>query len=243
MVHRLLVRLLAPSILLATSCAAPADVVATYRSTVGRRVIEVSDSGWGRIDEWPRGASAPLDDYDLTTPDGRNLRIFRHKGRRIVADSRDYDSWRRRSWQPTAPGAPPRSRFVADGEQKVGGWTGTAYRAVGDICGSWSHFVVMRGPEFERFGRVVRRNLLYGAKDRPSPDCELQAIDLIGTGILLWVDDPEITLEALEVRRIDPRRFRLPARPLSRAALFALLGADQPTNPVIVPPRAPQQRR
>jgi hypothetical protein len=149
----------------------------------------------------------------------------------------------RRSWPPTPPRPAPRSRFVPDGDQKVGEWTGTVYRAVGDICGSWSRFVVMRGPGLDIFGRVLRRNLLYGAKDRLAPHCELQAIDLIGTGIVLRVDDPEITLEALEVRRIDPGRFRPPARPLSRAVLFALFGADQPRNPVILAPRAPVSPR
>ncbi|HEX8239870.1 MAG TPA: hypothetical protein VF574_09045 [Allosphingosinicella sp.] len=239
MAHRLAGRLIAALILLMAGCAAAsADVVATYETHVGRRVIEAAANGWGRIEEYPPGAAATPAIYTLTTPKGRNLRVMSHKGGWIVADWADYTAWLNRLWSPPGSTTPPSGRFVESGEEKIGAWTGTGYRMEG-YCGAWRHFVVMRGPALETFGRVLRRNLLYAAKDRGPPDCERQAIDLMGEGVVLFVDDPEAKLAALEFRKIDPERFRLPSPVLSRAELFALLGADPAKSPVMTTPRAP----
>jgi hypothetical protein len=124
--------------------------------------------------------------------------------------------------------AAPKGRFVEDGAQKVGEWTGTAYRMTGQSCQNWGRFVVKRGPGLEAFDRVMRSSLLYGAQERRPPPCELQAIDLIGAGVLLWIDFPETRIEKLEIRKIDPDRFRLPSQVLSRSALFEILESGRP---------------
>jgi hypothetical protein len=232
MAHPLLVRLLAPLILLVAGCGggdASGDVVATYKIAAATTlVVEASESGWGRMEQSGPGHPSPLDNYTLVTPQGRNLRVMLHKGQWIVAEYADYHAYIQRDSGPPPITIPPKARFVEDGDQKVGEWTGTAYRVTEQSCHSWSRFVVMRGPGLEVFGRVMRSNLHYGAKDRHAPPCELQAIDLIGQGVMLWIDFPETKLEKLEYRKIGLGRFRLPAKPLSRSALFALLDAGRP---------------
>lgn len=241
-------RLCAPLTLLAPGCGASADIVATYKTTAGTMVIEASEDGWGRLEQKSSGTPASLDNYTIVSPQGANLRVMLHKGRWIVADWRDYQAWIQRDSPAPEISSPPKSRFVEDGEQKVGRWSGTAYRSQGQSCHNWNRFVVMRGPGLDRFGRVMRSNLVHGAKDRQAPPCELQAIDLIGQGVMLWIDFPETTLEQLESRNIDPGRFRLPAEPLSRSALFALLDAGRPkqgapaSRPTVRETRPPRGR-
>ena len=174
------------------------------------------------------------DRYTLTTPEGRNLVVTREKDGWMVADAIDHCCGR--SVLAAAEIPEPKGRFVESGAQKVGGWTGTGYRMSTGSCGAWTRFVVLREPGLEAFGRMLRRNLLHGAKERGAPACEIQAIELMGQGVLLWVDDPEVTLEKLERRSVDPARFRPPSRILSRAELFRRLGADSPGSPAIVAP-------
>lgn len=238
--RRFLVRLAAPLLLLAAGCgSASADVVATYKTPIGSFVLEASESGWGRMEEQRPGAPR-LDYYTVITPQGRNLRVMLHKGRWIVADWQDFHAWILGGSRPPATPA-PKTHFVADGDQKVGQWTGTAYRSTGESCRNWNRFVVMRGPGLEVLGKVFRANLVYGAEQRRAPPCELQAIDLIGQGVILWINDPETKLEKLESRKIDPGRFRLPSPPLSRSGLFALLSAGLPEKGAPTP--VPTARR
>lgn len=241
--HRLLVRLLAPLILLVAGCGgASSDVVATYRTMNGiTTVVEAGADGWGRMEQRGSGPPTPLESYTLVTPEGRNLKVMLRQGRWIVAEFRDYDAWGKSDSRPPEPLPAPKGRFVEDGEQKVGEWTGTAYRMTTQTCQDWGRFVVKREPGLEVFGRVMRGNLLYGAKDRRAPPCELQAIDRIGEGVLLWIDSPETKLEKLEFRKIDPERFRLPSQPLSRSALFALLDAGRPKQ--VAPAPYPTARK
>lgn len=228
-------------ILLASGCDASvdasADVVATYKTSISTMVVEASESGWGRLEHRASGDPAAPGSYTIVSPQGDNYRVMLHKGRWIVADWHDYNAWVHRDARRPDAGPSPKTRFVEDGEQKVGQWKGTAYRAEGQGCDNWSRFVVMRGPGHEVLGRVFRANLVHGAKDRQAPPCELQAIDLMGQGVLLWIDYPEAQLEKLESRQLDPGRFRLPAKPLSRPALFALLdsGRPKPGAPTPVP--------
>lgn len=228
------------TLLLLLPCAAacgsePADVVATYRTFVGHRIIEAGANGWGRVEERIRGGASELNPYTLTTPDGRNLVVTHGREGWIVADSVDRMAWERRRG-PAPVRTEPRGRFVESGPQKIGAWTGTGYRMSEGYCGAWTRFVVMRDPGFEALSRMMRRSLLHGAKERSAPACELQAIELMGQGIVLWVDDPEMILEKLERRRVDPARFRPPSPILSRAELFRLLDSSLPKGGGDKPP-------
>lgn len=246
---RLLVLLLAPSSLLIAGCGASADVVATYKFGGGLRVIEASASGWGRIQDWRDGK--PEEGYGLTTPQGQNLEVFRLQGRWIVADAKDRTDLMR-AGMPRPKASPIEGRFFETGEEAVGQWTGTAYtmQSTSDNkrprqCGSWSHFVVMHGAGLEVFGRVLRNNLRYATKDSDPSPCQVQAEDLMGKGVPIFVDDPTIILEKLERGKIDPARFRLPSRLLTRAELVVALKAaypvsnDPPRITTIPPPKGP----
>lgn len=224
--HPSLVRLLAPLILLVAGCGrAPGDIVATYKATNGTLIIEADEGGWGRIEQTYPGAP-PLNNYTLITPQGRSLSVWLHQGRWIVADWQDRNAWNRQESGPPPSTSEPKGHFVEDGEEKVGEWRGTAYRMARGSCNSWSRFVVMRGTGLDTFGRVMRAS--YGPKNRGAPPCELQAVDLFGEGVLLWIDFPETILDKLEYREIDSGRFRLPSPLLSRSELFALMEAAKP---------------
>jgi hypothetical protein len=220
---------------LAAGCGSePADVVATYRTHVGQRIVEAGANGWGRVEERGRGDSE-LGGYTLTTPEGRNLVVTRRKEGWVVADAVDHMMWAQRDYPP--PASPePEGRFVESGPHQVGAWTGTGYRMSAGYCGSWTRFAVLREPGLETFGRMLRRSLLHGARERRAPACELQAIELMGQGVVLWVDDPEMTLEKIERRSIDPGRFRPPSRTLSRDELFRLLDSNLPKGGGNLPP-------
>lgn len=245
MLRRLIVGSLAGVALLLAGCGASADVVATYRVGGGVRIVEAAASGWGRVED--RSGGAPLEEYELITPAGHILVVFRLNGRWHVADSHDRFAWRLRPpRRPKSP--PPEGVFVSTGEEKVGAWSGTGYtmRAQGGTgrptnCGSWTHIVVMHGPGLEAFGRVLRNNLRYALGGQGAPPCHFHAVDLIGQGVVLSLDDPPTTLERLDRRTIDPARFRLPSRLLTRAELFALLDAAYPEAPP-GPPMAPPPR-
>jgi hypothetical protein len=223
-------------------CAAGADVVATYRYTIGHVRIEASATGWGRIESWSDGKRP--DGFELVTPAGRNLHVFQLNGRWIVGNSADYTEWTLRNWHPRQS-LPPDGHFVKTGEEKIGAWTGTGYTMrtgkddrLRGYCGSWSHLVVLSEPGLEGFGRVMSKNLRYANGREAPPPCYLQAVALMGKGVTLFVDDPQMQLETLERRRVDPARFRPPSRVLSRAELFALLNAAHPDVPttIVAPP-------
>lgn len=219
---------------LLTGCDASADVVATYDTLISQRVMEASTDGWFRVEDLRPAEKAP-EVYFLTGPEGQHLRVFRHKGKWLVANAADFSAWLNRWPHPTPPTAPSRELFKATGEETVGVWKGVGYRIKG-WCGAWTHIVVMRGKGLEVFGRALRRNLLAAAEERaPVPPCERQAIDLIGEGVVLFIDDPQVKLAKLEFRRIERARFKLPSKVLSRAELFALLGADLPAISAPVP--------
>lgn len=234
---RLFLRLAAPLALLLAGCGASADVVATYKVASNHLVIEVSASGWGRLQDW--SDTAPARDYSLVTPKGRVIDIFDLKGRTIVADAADRFAMN----HPGAPTPePPRGGelFVESGQEKVGAWTGTGYR-IKRGCGAWSHIVVLHAPGLEAFSRVVRDSVLYLARYRPPEACFVQALNLIGKGALLYADFPPQTLEKLEHRKIDPARFRPPSRILTRAELFAAFKEAYPgsKDPPIMTPWPP----
>lgn len=220
----------------AAGCGAePEGVVATYRTWAGQRTIEAGADGWGRFEDRGRGQTSEIDRYTLTTPEGRNLVVTRRKDGWIVADAVDQLAWDHRNWPPPAA-SEPKGRFVESGPHKVGAWTGRSYRMSEGYCGSWTRFAVLHERGLEAFGRMFRRSMLHGAAERRAPPCELQAIELMAQGVVLWVDDPEVTLEKLERRTIDPARFRLPSKILSRDELFRLLDSDLPKGRTDLPP-------
>lgn len=245
MIRLPLARLLAPLLLpFAAGCegSEPADVVATYKTFMGHRVIEAGANGWGRVEERIEGGPTELRPYTLTTPDGRNLVVTHRREGWVVADAVDHMAWARRNSPPPAA-TEPKGRFVESGPQQVGAWTGTGYRMSTGYCGAWTRIVVMHEPAFETLSRMVRRSLLYGARERAAPACELQAIELIGKGVLLSMDDPQMTLEKIERRPIDPARFRPPSPILSRAELFRLLDSGLPKGGGSRPPTVRELRR
>ena len=205
--------------------AAPADVSVTYRTSRGSRVtIEASSNGWGRVEEV--GTSTQPVSYGLVTPDGRNLTVFRHGSRWVVADAADYSGWPARPNEPASSSSPQKHQFVAAGEEQIGSWRGQAYQ-IRPTCGSRSSFVVMRGGGYEALENVLRKNLTYGATKAPGmPKCEFQAIKYMTDGLLLRAD--EMVLESVRRGKIDASRFKPPAPLLSRKALFDLLGRNQP---------------
>ncbi len=234
---RILLPRLAAALLLACAAgcgAEPAGVVATYRTHAGQRVMEAGADGWGRIEDRGLAAAGEVGSYTLTTPEGRNLLVTRRKEGWVVADAVDQLIWEQRHRRPLTTDG-PRGRFVESGPHKVGAWTGTGYRMTEGYCGAWTRFAVLREPGLESFGKMLRRNLLYGARERRAPPCELQAIGLMAQGVVLWVDDPRVTLEKLERRPIDPARFRPLSRILGRAELFRLLDSGLPEGEVPVP--------
>src|SRR3954464_9843872 len=176
-----------PLTLCLVACSASADVEATYSTSFGTRLIEVGSSGWLRVEDRAIAARGADESYSLTSPEGRNFTVFRHGGKWIVAGSRDFTDWLNRAWHPMFHVDPPEGLFAPTGEERIGAWTGTAYK-MKHACGSWSHIVVMRGRGLDVFGKGLRRNFLAAAP-APLPPCERQAIDLIGSGVPLFFDD------------------------------------------------------
>lgn len=229
-----------PLELLLAASGASGDVVATYDTGIGRRVMEASADGWFRSEDRPLRHKGDPQIYFLTNPQGERLRVFRREEQWVVAMEADYSAWQNRLRAPS-PDHQHKRMFVATGAEKVGSWTGTAYRIQGQ-CRAWSRIVVMRGPGLRVLGRALRRDLLAAAATEAGPmlPCFRQAIDLIGEGVVLSVDDPPVKLETLELRKIDPIRFKLPSRPLSRAALFEMMEGD--SAPATPPTSRPSTR-
>lgn len=201
--------------------AGASDVVATYR--VGNaydEIDEVSADGWMRID-YRLNSGEFFPSYVVGTPDQRFYRVFKQDGRWLAADVRDYGAWmRRQTGTQIVHASPTAELFEKAGEVTVGTWTGTAY-TIAHGCGRWRHLVVIPGKNAKVLGRALRAAEWSAIREKQHPNpCELQALDIIGSGTLLRLE--EQVLSKLETRHIDRARFRLPGPVLTREQLFAL---------------------
>lgn len=230
------------SMLVASACHSATGIVATYRKWGNMMLtVEVDDRGYGRMAEYLSGGKPSADNYSLVMPGGRTITVMRRKavlGREggegwLVMDSLDYRDWlerRRRPLSSTIEQGP----FREVGEARIGQWTGTRYVLTvrPGTSAEYGELVVLRRPDLVPLGRLLAENSLNGWRGHGMariPAHQREMARLMAQGAPLKVGD-YFTLVSLERRRVDPARFRLPARLLTRAELFRVLEPTPTSN-------------
>jgi hypothetical protein len=240
------------SILVATACQSATGIVATYRKWGNMALtVEVDERGYGRMQEHLSGEKPSGDNYSLVLPGGRTITIMSRKALLggwageglVVMDALDYSAWLERGHRST-PCVGEQGPFREAGETRIGQWTGTRYVLTVRPWTSveYRELIILRRPDLAPLGRLLAENYLnswkrYGMVRIPAYQRDMAR--LMAQGAPLKLGD-NFTLISVERKRLDPARFRLPSRPLSRAELFRLLSPRPTSNKppqIVIQPR------